>query len=87
MTPFAAPPSDAATRSRPCGLWASTIDVDALGELGVGRHHLAAQLRYERLGARAKRSLTSTGSPHPRASAVAMLPAPMRPICMLKDSI
>ena len=62
------------------GLVAEHDHVRALGELGVRRDRLAAQLLAPAPRALpASTSATSAGSPIPRASAEAMLPAPMRP--------
>ena len=54
-------------------------DVGALGQLGVRGHCLAAELRGERLGLAGGHVGDDAGSPIPRASAEAMLPAPIRP--------
>ena len=61
-------------------MWQSTTTSGALGHLGVGADRLAAELGSASASALARStSATSTGSPMPRASAVAMFPAPMSP--------
>ena len=61
MTPLAAPPSAAATRSRPAGLWHSTTTSAAARDLGAGLGDLAAELLDERLGARAEEVVDEHG--------------------------
>ena len=53
-----------------------------LGHLGIRTEHLAPDLVDQRLRALGDGSATSIGRFHPRASARAMLPAPISPICI-----
>ncbi len=64
------------------GLVAEHEQIRALGHLGVALQGLPSHLGGKRGGTLGQRVRAENGRPHPRASARAMLPEPMRPICM-----
>src|SRR4051794_21660724 len=87
ITPRAAGAASRATDCSCAGLWASTMtsarSASSRFEASASPPSSAASL-----AARPDpESVHSTGSPHPRASARAMFPAPMNPTCMAPDVI
>src|SRR5690242_12810323 len=80
MTACARPPTSSDTWASCAGLWHSTIASARSASaalLSTTSPPTAVASASARIGST---SCTSNGSPSPRASALAMLPAPMRPI-------